>query len=128
MARTKQTARKSTGGKAPRKQLATRSCQSFRSFMTSQQQVGNANFGSNDDARTGSGKTSFINYENVFGSFGFNVGAPNAERVFVPRFGSATTIDPLSGLQEQWLALSYSSKYVTQQSRLYGVSFMFCGL
>ena len=33
MARSKQTSRKSSGGKAPRKQLATKSARSFRNYM-----------------------------------------------------------------------------------------------
>lgn len=114
MARTKQTARKSTGGKAPRKQLATKAARrpvaAFRQYMTSQQAVGNANFGSNE-TQTKEGKACFINYENIFGSFAFDVGPPDENRVFVPQFGSAISVDPLSGLREQWLSLSFSSKY-----------------
>eukprot|EP01036_Dinobryon_divergens_P033529 gene33529-43331_t len=37
MARTKQTARKSTGGKAPRKQLAQSSSAGLQNFLLSQQ-------------------------------------------------------------------------------------------
>lgn len=40
MARTKQTARKSTGGKAPRRVMATKSARQFRSFMTGRQATG----------------------------------------------------------------------------------------
>ena len=40
MARTKQTARKSTGGKAPRRLLATKSAQQFRAYMTGRQAAG----------------------------------------------------------------------------------------
>jgi hypothetical protein len=65
MARTKQTARKSTGGYAPRKQLSTRSTNSFRSYLTSQQ-----NSGVTD--RNGKQKKSiFINCENTFREFYF---------------------------------------------------------
>ena len=39
MARTKQTARKSTGGKAPRRLQTVTSAAQFRSFMTGRQQV-----------------------------------------------------------------------------------------
>ena len=66
MARTKQTARKSTGGKAPRKQLATRSAGAFRSYMVSQQAAG-AGVGGGAAAQ----RTSFVNYENTLGQFAF---------------------------------------------------------
>ena len=73
MARTKQTARKSTGGKAPRKQLATKSAREFRSFMTSQQSVGH----SAAAASSGAKKASFINYENTLSQFSFPVDRPS---------------------------------------------------
>jgi len=76
MARTKQTARKSTGGKAPRKQLATKSARNFRSFMTSQQAVGR----SANAAQAVKGKTSFINCENTFSSFDFPAANPTKEQ------------------------------------------------
>ena len=110
MARTKQTARKSTGGKAPRKQLATRSAHSFRRFMTSQQAVGNATFGGSSGTKTPK-KASFINYENIFGSFGFAAGVPHEHAMFAPEWGSATATDPLSGVREDFLSLSFSSKF-----------------
>ena len=73
MARTKQTARKSTGGKAPRRQLATKAARSFRSYMCSQQSVGNAVFGSASKEKENPQKVSFINYENTFGQFKFPI-------------------------------------------------------
>ena len=65
MARTKQTARKSTGGKAPRRQLASQSRKQLRHFFTSQQSSG---------LITGnhSKKKIFINYENTFDGFSFS--------------------------------------------------------
>jgi len=52
MARTKQTARKSTGGKAPRMMLACKSAQQFRSFMTSQQSASYATTSSTPAQKT----------------------------------------------------------------------------
>ena len=67
MARTKQTARKSSGGSAPRAQLASASSAVFRSFLTSQQASGpvGARGGAVADKRI------FINCENVFGGVRF---------------------------------------------------------
>ena len=89
MARTKQTARKSTGGKAPRKQLATRSARQFRTFLTSQQSAG---FSSSNipgrGAQQNQNKALFINCENTFRDFVFERGQ-RAESEFEPRFTSA---------------------------------------
>ena len=66
MARTKQTARKSTGGAAPHKQLATKSASSLKSFLTSQQSSGSGgSFGGREK------KKIFINCENTFGAVNF---------------------------------------------------------
>jgi hypothetical protein len=67
MARTKQTARKSTGGKAPRKQLATRSSSAFINYLTTQQNSGQV--GTNGQQK----KSVFINCENTFREFDFKV-------------------------------------------------------
>ena len=56
MARTKQTARKSTGGRAPRQMLACHSAQQFRSYMTSQQSASYATASSSAPAT----KTSYL--------------------------------------------------------------------
>eukprot|EP00808_Paulinella_micropora_P022057 g28019.t1 len=64
MARTKQTARKSTGGKAPKKQLATTSARGLRSYLTSQQAGGYTKEGKKI-------KGIFINSENTLNSFRF---------------------------------------------------------
>jgi hypothetical protein len=81
MARTKQTARKSSGGAAPRRQLATTSTSSFRSFLTSQQSSGKGGRGSAGAGAGGRGsaggggggeeKVIFINCENTFREFEF---------------------------------------------------------
>ena len=77
MARTKQTARKSTGGKAPRKQLACRSSHELRQYFTSGQAVGNGSVG----AVANRSKTSFVNTENTFNEFTFDV--PGREAVSI---------------------------------------------
>jgi len=110
MARTKQTARRSTGGHAPRKQLATRAARrdgggssALRAFMTSQQSVGSA-------LRAEQPKSvSYLNYENVFGSFGFAL--PTTTAIFEPSFALATVADPLTGLPEHWLSMQMASQF-----------------
>jgi hypothetical protein len=72
MARTKQTARKSTGGAAPRRQLQTTSASSFRTFLTSQQSSGNSKK-----------KSIFINCESTFRDFNF-IRGPEASLEFDP--------------------------------------------
>jgi hypothetical protein len=64
MARTKQTARKSSGGKAPRKQLATNSAQGVRNYFLSQQTTGFSHTAKSE-------KKIFVNYENTFREFLF---------------------------------------------------------
>eukprot|EP00036_Acanthoecidae_sp_10tr_P023279 CAMPEP_0206328954 /NCGR_PEP_ID=MMETSP0106_2-20121207/22944_1 /ASSEMBLY_ACC=CAM_ASM_000206 /TAXON_ID=81532 /ORGANISM="Acanthoeca-like sp., Strain 10tr" /LENGTH=763 /DNA_ID=CAMNT_0053761647 /DNA_START=11 /DNA_END=2297 /DNA_ORIENTATION=+ len=112
MARTKQTARKSTGGKAPRKQLATKSARSFRGFMRSQQAlgVGRVSAGS-ATARAAPKAVSFVNYENTLGGFKFP--APPAEDVadFSPRFESGVAKDISTGVDGQYLSVSFASRY-----------------
>lgn len=68
MARTKQTARKSTGGMAPRKQLATKAARGIKHFLTSQQAMGQP-----VNQLTGQMKEKkiFINCENTFCGFTF---------------------------------------------------------
>ena len=106
MARTKQTARKSTGGKAPRWQLATRSAREFRSFMTSQQAVGRRAAGGGGGGPTAA-TTSFINYENTLGSFAFPIEGPAARaEAFAPRALAAVSPDG-----DAFLGLQIASKY-----------------
>jgi Mg-chelatase subunit ChlD len=63
MARTKQTARKSAGGSASRKQLATKASRSLRQFFISQQSSGFSSANGKEK------KKIFINCENTFASF-----------------------------------------------------------
>ena len=87
MARTKQTARKSSGGKAPRKLMACKSPAQFRQYMTSQQAATYQTSSS-----TTASKTSYLNYENVFGSFGFPMGEQIKE-TFKPQFEAGNFSD-----------------------------------
>lgn len=90
MARTKQTCRKSTGGKAPRKQLASRSTRAVRSFLLGQQATGVSSSKPSD-------RKIFINCENTFGSFAFR--RPATREVFHPSV-SVARISPPSLSQE----------------------------
>ena len=105
MARTKQTARKSTGGKAPRRQLASSTSRDVRSFMTTQQQVGVASRGGEAAAET----TSYLNHENVLGSFGF--ATTPTDQTFTPHYAVATVAHPQTGLPEHWLSVQMASRY-----------------
>jgi len=102
MARTKQTARKSTGGKAPRKQLATKSARQFKSFMTSQQSVGRVSAGGSAASKKA---TSFINYENTLSQFSFPV-PPAPTAAFAPHISAASLPNGAS-----YLGLGFASKY-----------------
>ena len=106
MARTKQTARKSCAGKAPRKQLACKTAKAFKGWMTSQQQKGPV---ADADAPN---KTSYINYENTLRSFSFKAEAREHERDFAVRYATARTTDPFLGVPEQWLGVSFLSRFV----------------
>lgn len=75
MARTKQTARKSTGGKAPRMQLASSGSSGLRNFFQSQQAAGHSTSSSSCNSINHSGRSTkkiFINCENTFSSFSFS--------------------------------------------------------
>lgn len=106
MARTKQTARKSTGGKAPRKQLAARGASSFKAYMTSQQALGNAVV---VGAPANSTKASVINFENTFFGFGFDTQQTTQD--FEPFVTTARTRCDISGNPIDWLSVSFASKY-----------------
>ncbi|KAI6647128.1 Von Willebrand factor type A domain containing protein [Oopsacas minuta] len=105
MARTKQTARKSSGGKAPRKLLACKSPTQFRQYMTSQQAV---SYQTSNNENTA--KTSYLNYENVFGSFGFPVGE-HIKETFKPKFDAGYSINPVNKTSEPWLCMKLKSKF-----------------
>lgn len=104
MARTKQTARKSKGGKAPRRQLASTSTAALRKYMTSQQESGVA--GTDGKQK----KVVFINDVNTFGQHSFE--APTTDAPFQPFFSCATTASaPGIGVHEAqtWLGMSFAS-------------------
>lgn len=114
MARTKQTARKSTGGKAPRMQLASTSASKVKSFFLSQQASG----------RNAKKKTIFINCENTFGSFQFTRAKVTAElqpvvslaRIKTPLkslsiAGSATDASAVSPDSDFFMRLDFCSSY-----------------
>jgi hypothetical protein len=114
MARTKQTARKSTGGKAPRKQLATKAARkaapAFRQFMTSQQQLGTGQSAGVGSSARAKNKTSFINYENTFGGFDFRVPTINdRSAMFVPHFSTALKPDPRTLTLTPYLGVQFAS-------------------
>lgn len=97
MARTKQTARKSTGGMAPRKQLATSSSRSFRQFLTSQQSSGSSGGSGPHGSGKGNGsekKAIFINCESTFRDFVFSRSSPPACE-FEPRIAIGRVLAPL---------------------------------
>lgn len=79
MARTKQTARKSTGGRAPRSQLTSTSTRVFRNYLTTQQNSGQI------DQHGKQKKSIFINCENTFREFYFKRPKLSSE-VFEPLF------------------------------------------
>eukprot|EP00936_MAST-01D_sp_MAST-1D-sp1_P000319 g319.t1 len=126
MARTKQTARRSTGGKAPRRQLATKAARSFRSYMTSQQRSGRvqsshaAPFAGAGGSSSGGrrrddtdDKVLFITPESTMQQFGFDVPAEDADD-FVPVLSiAAAPPNPALGLDtpEHFVGLTFASKY-----------------
>jgi Mg-chelatase subunit ChlD len=112
MARTKQTARRSTGGKAPRKQLATMAARrdgggsaALRNFLTSQQAVGSV---VRADGRAAAA-VSYLNMENVLGAVGYAL--PPTDADFMPCVELATVPNPQTGLAEHWLSVQFASKY-----------------
>jgi len=107
MARTKQTARKSTGGKAPRKQLATKAARGMKSFLCSQQHVGAG-------ASKGEKKI-FINCENTFGGFTFR--RQRTEEDFQPVVSIARVARPSlevsateTGASDIFMRIDFTSK------------------
>jgi hypothetical protein len=98
MARTKQTARKSTGGKAPRKQLQTANTSQLKQFLTSQQSTGTANT-----------KRIFINPENTFSQFAFERKVTTDE--FAPNVSFLKILEP-SILNQQNASVDTSESQV----------------
>lgn len=85
MGRTKQTARISSGGNAPKKLMQCATQQSYRQFMTGQQQATYAGTAQSKKNQV----TSYLNYENIFASFGFQTGAISKMN-FEPRFNAGS--------------------------------------
>lgn len=110
------TARKSSGGHAPSEIRHSATTKNFRAYVTGQQATSHV-----PTAK----KTSFLNYENIFYSFAFDVGAREQTETFTPRFFPATTLVERFVSQENsaddepqppperevWLGLSTVSKY-----------------
>jgi len=105
MARTKQTARKSSGGLAPRRQLATRNSFELRTYLTSQQASGTVI----RDGEVVTSATSFLNHENVLGQFSYPLGAEVDD--FAVHMATKTTLHPQTGLNQHWLSVQWASKY-----------------
>jgi len=100
MARTKQTARKSTGGSAPRRMLSASGSASLRGFFTSQQQSG-----SNDGRQA-----VFVNNENTFSEFQFR--RPVVSDDFVPKVSVARIRRPmLSPADDLFMRIDFCSKF-----------------
>lgn len=86
-------------------QLASSSTQQLRQYMTSQQHVGNVFRAGVERQRP----TSFLNAENVLGSFTFGC-PPEHNEVFAPRFSTAKVPNPQTGVSETWLGVQFKSK------------------
>eukprot|EP00041_Stephanoeca_diplocostata_P030523 m.925233 g.925233 ORF g.925233 m.925233 type:complete len:740 (+) comp23773_c0_seq10:155-2374(+) len=111
MARTKQTARKSSGGCAPRRQLATPNIRSFRTFMASQQAVGTATASTGSRAAAKGTKSSYINYENTLGEFRFPLGIPTeAQQEFEPRFQTGRSSNATAKTESHFVGINFASK------------------
>lgn len=109
MGRTKQTARKSSGGKAPRKQLAAASSGKFRTYMTSMQASGSSNKNK---------KVVFINSDNTLSDFGYAVPEPSKGSMLepVPTAMRTAPVPELGVAAEQsWLGLTFASIFNGQE-------------
>mmetsp|Transcript_5799 Transcript_5799/g.8761 ORF Transcript_5799/g.8761 Transcript_5799/m.8761 type:complete len:725 (-) Transcript_5799:170-2344(-) len=104
MARTKQTARKSTGGKAPRKQLASKSAKAFRSYM------GSGQTSSSSSASSKQKKTIFVNSESTFYQFSFER-KKEKEQDFVPAVACGRVRHFLTQRDETYLRVNFLSRY-----------------
>ena len=110
MARTKQTARKSTGGKAPRKTVV------FQTYAAKKQAEAKAQ-GKKEvteaelDASAPVDVTYDVSYESSFYAHHFTA-QPTSTALFLPSFGVATTSNPLetgNDKREQWLTVTFNS-------------------
>jgi hypothetical protein len=116
MARTKQTARKSTGGKAPQQQLRSVDHRSFTSFMLSKQRTGTLRRGGKGLVK--GNRAMFVNHENTLGDFAFRRPPhtpDNGQSSFqLHGYGGSSCIQlsPKDSPQPQyWLGLQFTSEY-----------------
>ena len=113
MARTKQTARKSSGGKAPRKQLASTSPSQFRSYMSSAQSFSSSSSrdrSSSSSSSSSSKKTIFVNSESTFYQFAFEK-EKEKEKDFVPSVSCGRVRHFLTQRDETYMKVNFLSRY-----------------
>jgi hypothetical protein len=116
MARTKQTARKSTGGCAPRRMHSAAGSASLRNFFTSQQQSGSSD---GRQVRITAADINFVlimlqavfvNNENTFGEFQFR--RPIVSDIFVPKVSVGRVRRPLlSSSDDLFMRVDFCSKF-----------------
>lgn len=111
MARTKQTARKSTGGKAPRKTVAFQTHAARKQAQAKQQgkkEVTEAEL----EATAPLEVTYDVSYESSFYAHHFTAQLTTTD-LFLPSFGIATTTNPLETVEnknvERWLSVNFNS-------------------
>ena len=110
MARTKQTARKSTGGKAPRKTVVFQAYAKRKHAEAIKQgkpEVTEAEI----EATAPVDVTYDVSYESSFYAHHFTA-QPTTTDLFVPSFGVATTINPLNNQDkniDHWLSVYFNS-------------------
>ncbi|CAF0750751.1 unnamed protein product [Didymodactylos carnosus] len=108
MARTKQTARKSTGGKAPRKTVA------FQSYAKRQKAIAQTTGKQLTEAQleeqAPTAVTHDVSYESSFYAHYFQTGI-ESEKIFAPYYSVASTTDPSNGDVQNWLSFYFNSKY-----------------
>ncbi|CAF4715943.1 unnamed protein product, partial [Rotaria socialis] len=110
MARTKQTARKSVGGKAPRKSAVFQTYAKRKQVQAKQQ--GKAEVTEAELEATAPADVTYdVSYESSFYAHHFTA-QPTTTDLFMPSYGIATTVDPLeNGNQniEHWLSVNFNS-------------------
>jgi uncharacterized protein YegL len=122
MARTKQTARKSTGGKAPR-QTAVFQTYAKRKQAEAKQQGKKEVTEAELEAAAPVEVTYDVSYESSFYAHHF-VAQPTTTELFMPSFGVATTINSLENGNkntEHWLSVNFNSCLDGQGIRTHGV-------
>lgn len=111
MARTKQTARKSTGGKAPRKTVAFQTYAARKQAAVKQQ--GKKELTEAELEATAPVEVNYdVSYESSFYAHHFTAQLTTTD-LFLPSFGLATTTDPLATTEnknvERWLSVNFNS-------------------